>query len=330
MIRAAFFGNNPAAIERVYAMGRYAQVAAATDLYPSVVSQADFAAHAANLADVRVAFGTWGFPTLTPEELDLLPNLEAVFYGAGSVQYFARPFLERGITVVSAWAANAVPVAEFTLAQVLLATKGYFTNTLQIKSPEDWRSGFRGPGNYGETVAILGLGMIGRLVIELLKPFRLDVVVRSEHMTPAEAEALGVRAVTFEEAFSSALVVSNHLANRPHTVGLLNYPLFAALRPHAVFINTGRGAQVVEADLIRALRERPDLSALLDVTYPEPPEAGSPLYTLPNVWLSSHIAGSIGDEVVRMADYVIGEFEAWRSGKPLRYAVSLDMLDTMA
>ncbi len=119
MIRAAFFGNNPAAIERVYAMGRYAQVAAATDLYPSVVSHADFAAQAANLADVRVAFGTWGFPELTSEELDRLPNLEAVFYGAGSVQRFARPFLERGITVVSAWAANAVPVAEFTLAQIL-------------------------------------------------------------------------------------------------------------------------------------------------------------------------------------------------------------------
>ncbi len=330
MIKAAFFGNTPASIERVYAMGRYARVAEATDLYPHLVSQANFAEHAANLADVRAAFGTWGFPALTAAELERLPNLEIVFYGAGSVQAFARPYLERGITVVSAWAANAVPVAEFTLAQILLATKGYFTNTKQVHSPESWRSGYRGPGNYGETVAILGLGMIGRLVIDLLKPFRLDIMVRSSHMTPEEAGELGVRQVTFEEAFSQALVVSNHLANRPHTVGQLNYPLFAAMRQHGVFINTGRGAQVVEPDLIRALRERPDLTALLDVTHPEPPESGSPLYALPNVGLSSHIAGSIGDEVVRMADYVIGEFEAWQLGQPLRYAVSMDMLDTMA
>jgi len=246
------------------------------------------------------------------------------------VQAFARPFLERGITVVSAWAANAVPVAEFTLAQILLATKGYFANTRQVRAPADWRSAYRGPGNYGETVAILGLGMISRLVIDLLKPFRLEVVVRSSHMSAEEAERLGVRTVSFEEAFAQGLVVSNHLANRPHTVGLLNYPLFAAMRPHAVFINTGRGAQVVEADLVRALNERPDLTALLDVTHPEPPEAGSPLYTLPNVWLSSHIAGSIGDEVVRMADYVLEEFRAWQEGRGLQYAVSLDMLDTMA
>jgi len=330
MIKAAFLGNSPQQIERVFAKGRYAQVAEATDLYPTVISQANLAEHAANLADVRAVFGTWGFPPLSPAELDLFPSLEIVFYAAGSVQAFARPFLERGITVVSAWAANAVPVAEFTLAQILLATKGYFANTRQVRAPADWRSAYRGPGNYGETVAILGLGMISRLVIDLLKPFRLEVVVRSSHMSAEEAERLGVRTVSFEEAFAQGLVVSNHLANRPHTVGLLNYALFAAMRPHAVFINTGRGAQVVEADLIRALNERPDLTALLDVTHPEPPEAGSPLYTLPNVWLSSHIAGSIGDEVVRMADYVLEEFRAWQEGRGLQYAVSLDMLDTMA
>lgn len=330
MIKAAFFGNTHASIDRVYAQGRYEQVAEATDLYPVVVSEENFGQHASALQDVRAAFGTWGFPRLTAEQLEQLPNLEIVFYGAGSVQAFARPFLERGITVVSAWAANAVPVAEFTLAQVLLATKGYFQNIRQARSPEGWRGGFRGPGNYGETVAILGLGMIGRLVVELLKPYELKIVVRSEHMTDEDAETLGVRKVTFEEAFSEALVVSNHLANRPHTVGLLNYPLFAAMRPDAVFLNTGRGAQVVEPDLIRALEERPDLTALLDVTHPEPPEEDSPLYRLPNVYLSSHIAGSIGDEVVRMADYVLREFASWQEGKPLRWAVSMEMLDTMA
>jgi phosphoglycerate dehydrogenase-like enzyme len=330
VIKAAFLGNNHQSIDRVYAQGRFEQVAGATDLYPVVVSEESFAEHAAALRDVRAVFGTWGFPRLTAEQLEQLPNLEIVFYGAGSVQAFARPFLERGITVVSAWAANAVPVAEFTLAQVLLATKGYFQNIRQVRSPEGWRGGFRGPGNYGETVAILGLGMIGRLVVQMLKPFELKVVVRSEHMSDEEAESLGVRRVTFEEAFSEALVVSNHLANRPHTVGLLNYPLLASMRPDAVFINTGRGAQVVEPDLIRALEERPDLTALLDVTYPEPPAEGSPLYALPNVYLSSHIAGSIGDEVVRMADYVLREFEAWQAGKPLRWTVSMEMLETMA
>ena len=57
---------------------------------------------------------------------------------------------------------------------------------------------------------------------------------------------------------------------------------------------------------------------------------GSPLYSLPNVQLSSHIAGSLHDEVVRMADYVIAEYERWARGEPLRYAVTLEMLATMA
>ncbi len=135
---------------------------------------------------------------------------------------------------------------------------------------------------------------------------------------------------TLEEAFQRGLVVSNHLANVPETRGLLTGKLFSKMREGATFINTGRGATVVEADLIEVFRERADLTALLDVTDPEPPEPGSPLYDMPNVHLTSHIAGSIGDEVVRMADYAIEEFLAWEQGHPLRYAVTREMLPTMA
>lgn len=71
-------------------------------------------------------------------------------------------------------------------------------------------------------------------------------------------------------------------------------------------------------------------TALLDVTFPEPPPAKSELYRLPNIHLTSHIAGSLGDEVVRMADYCIEEFRNWQASKPLRYSVSLMMLETMA
>jgi phosphoglycerate dehydrogenase-like enzyme len=98
----------------------------------------------------------------------------------------------------------------------------------------------------------------------------------------------------------------------------------------ATFINTGRGQQINEQELIEVLKERPDLYALLDVTWPEPPPDGSPLYTLANVKLSSHIAGSIGNEVVRMADLVIEEFLCWQAGLPLQHEVTLDMLERMA
>ena len=100
------------------------------------------------------------------------------------------------------------------------------------------------------------------------------------------------------------------------------------MREGAVFINTGRGAQVNEAELIEVLEKRPDLTALLDVMHPEPPEDGSKLYTLPNVRLSTHIAGSINDEVHRMADYMIEELRRYLAGEPLVYEVSESMLLT--
>jgi phosphoglycerate dehydrogenase-like enzyme len=327
--QAAFFGEEDR-IARVYAQGRRAQVQAQTLLYPHVVNLKNWPEHAPHLRDVEAVFSTWGMPLLQGDQLSQLPNLKVVFYAAGSVQGFARPLLEKGITVVSAWQANGVPVAEFTLAQILLSNKGYFANTRGIKSPESRRTAPHGPGNFGATVALLGAGAIGRLVIDSLKPFHLKIIVFDPFLSDENATKLGVEKVTLKEAFARGQVVSNHLANNPQTVKLLREEHFALMPHGATFINTGRGATVDEDSLIRIMQMRPDLTALLDVTYPEPPIEGSLFYSLPNVQLSSHIAGSIGDETVRMADYVLEEFARWQRGEPLRYSVSLEMLETMA
>ncbi|MFW6154403.1 MAG: hydroxyacid dehydrogenase [Planctomycetota bacterium] len=319
-------------IDRVYARGRKARVAELTDLYEPVVSAATFDEHAEALADRRVAFSTWGMPMLSDDQIDRLESLEAVFYAAGSVKRFAEPYLARGITVVSAWAANAVPVAEFALAQVLLACKTYFRNAAAVTDPESYRAARSNEarGIFGETIALVGAGMIGRKLIELLRPFTLNVVVVDPYLSDADAKALGVTKVSLEEAFGEALVVSNHLPNLPELRGVLNEPLLASMRPGATFINTGRGAQVDEAALAAVFEARPDLTALLDVTYPEPPEADSPLYRLSNVHITTHIAGSLGDEVIRMADWMIDEFLAFQRGQALRYAVTAAQLRTMA
>lgn len=330
--KALFLGENPGVIERVFGKGRKEQIAELCDLYPTILSKKDLAGHASDLTRIEVIFSTWGMPRLEAEELAFLPSLQAVFYAAGSVQNFAPPLLENEILVVSSWAANAVPVAEFTLAQILLAGKNYWQNTSDCRDPALRRTGKvrGGPGNFGETVSLLGAGMIGRKVIELLRPFELNVLVFDPFLPPEQAEELGVTLVLLEQAFQRGYVVSNHLANLPTTRGLLTGAHFEFMRPSATFINTGRGATVDEDGLIRVLQKRPDLTALLDVTMPEPPAEQSPLYSLPNVHLTSHIAGSLGDEVVRMADYAIAEFKSWRDGRPLRYAVTQEMLKTMA
>ena len=330
MTKAAFFSNQSASLGLVYGNGRKDCLAQFCDLYPIIISTENFNAHVQNLYSVEVIFSTWGMPTLSAKQLAKLPSLKAVFYAAGSVKAFARPLLERQIHVISGWAANAVPVAEFTVSQILLATKGYFRNIRDCATPEGRKKAFVGVGNYGTIIALLGAGMIGRKVLERLAPFHLKVLVFDPFLSVEDAAQLGVEQVTLEEAFTRGLVVSNHLANVPATKGLLRAAHFRTLHENAVFINTGRGATVIESDLVAVLEQRPDLTALLDVTDPEPPLVDSAFYRLPNVFLSSHIAGSIGGEAGRMADTVIEEFLDWRNGKPLRYAVTLEMLATMA
>ena len=111
---------------------------------------------------------------------------------------------------------------------------------------------------------------------------------------------------------------------------MLGYALFSRMLPDATFLNTGRGAQVVEDDLARALREEPGRSAVLDVTLPEPPAADSPLRALPNVLLTPHFAGSSGNEVRRMGEAMLAAFRDWRDGRPSPTRVAEAMLATMA
>lgn len=294
----------------------------------------DILANKVNFKDTEYIFSTWGMADFTEEEIkEIFPALKCVFYAAGSVQYFARPFLNCGVKVFSAWAANAVPVAEYTVAQIILSNTGYFL-TSRIASCGDYAGAkaefTKYRGNYGAKVGIIGAGMIGKLVIQMLKAYKLEVLVFDPFLPDSTAEELGVKKTDLEEIFSECTVISNHLANNEQTKSMLNKALFEKMEPYATFLNTGRGAQIVESDLIEVLKDRPDLMAILDVTDPEPPVEGSEFYKLPNCILTPHIAGSSGDEVHRMAEYMVEEYNSYTENKPCKYEVSLKMLETMA
>lgn len=105
---------------------------------------------------------------------------------------------------------------------------------------------------------------------------------------------------------------------------------FALMKPDATFLNTARGAVVDEEGMIEVLQNRPDLMAVLDVTYPEPPKPGSPLYTLPNVVLTPHIAGSLNQECRRMGRYAVEECRRYLRGEKLHWQVTEAMAATLA
>ncbi len=333
-MKAIFLCESKDKINQVFDKQTITALQTKVDLGETVYSKKELLQAPKQFADVEIVFSTWGMPEMTEEEIgQCLPKLRCVFYGAGSVQKFARPFLSRGVKVFSAWAANAVPVAEMAAAQIILANKGYY-----LSSRIYHKNGNRAArvavekckGNYGETVGIIGAGMIGRLVIQMLGAYNLKVAVFDPFLSDDDAACLNVEKCDLPSLFERAFTISNHLANNEHTKGMLNYELFRRMRENAVFINTGRGAQVVEDDLVRVLRERPDLTALLDVTDPEPPVDGHPFYTLDNCLLTPHIAGSAGDEVRRMGEYMLNELEVYLAGGRCRYEVDEKMLATMA
>ena len=308
-MKAMFLCEKTDKIFRVFTDETVRELQKLTDIEKKVYIKEEVLRDPALFSDIAFIFSTWGMPEFTEDEIKLcFPSLKCVFYGAGTVQSFARPFLNCGVKVFSAWAANAVPVAEFTVAQIILANKGYFlTNRLyHTEGRKSAGATFKKcNGNYGETVGIIGAGMIGKRVIGMLKQYNLKVIVFDPFLSDEKADELGVEKCELHEVFERAFVVSNHLANNAQTKGMLRYDHFRRMRENAVFINTGRGALVVEDDLVRALAERPDLTALLDVTYPEPPVENHPFYTLPNCLLTPHIAGSAGDEVARMGEYIL-------------------------
>jgi phosphoglycerate dehydrogenase-like enzyme len=284
---------------------------------------------------VEYIFSTWGMPVLTEEEIaSYFPDLKAVFYAAGTVQSFVKPFLASGVRVFSAWAANGVPVAEFTVAQIVLANKGYFKmpglyKKHGYKAAAEFSSHFA--GNYNALVGLLGAGMIGRLVIKMLRVYNMEVWVFDPFLPDEQAKELGVKKVSLADIFRHCDVISNHLANNEQTQGMLDYSLFADMKEYATFINTGRGGQINKDDFLKAMKEKPNCTALLDVTDPEEPlPTDSDYFSCDNIYITPHRAGSVNNEIVRMGIYMFDEYKRLVSGETPLYEVHTKMLETLA
>ncbi len=290
---------------------------------PDPADQADPAVTAA-LARAEVLFTHWGCPPLTEERLRHMPRLRAVVHAAGSVKHhITEAVWQRGITVSSAAAANALPVAEYTLAAIL------FANKRVLQAAQLYRAGraepqllpfYAGHGNHGRTVGIVGASRTGRRVIELLRPFDLQVIVQDPFLTREDAQELGVKAVALDELVRRSHVVSIHAPQLPETWRMFDRRRLALLRDGATLINTARGSLIDTAALTAELVSG-RIHAVLDVTDPEVLPADSPLYDLPNVLLTPHIAGSLGGELGRMAHEAAEELGRYAQGLAFEYAV---------
>lgn len=298
----------------------------------------DLIANPQQFKNLEFIFSTWYMPLLNENEVEaLLPSLKAIFYAAGSVRYFAEPFLKRGVKIFSAAKANGVAVAEFVVAQIILANKGYYQAQKTNKSIL-WRWAFKRAkrysenrtGNYNSIVGLIGCGAVGSEVVRLLKPYHLEILVHDPFLSEERCQRLGVKNVSLSKLFELCDVVSNHLPDIPETKGIINYDLLSKMRDYTTFINTGRGAQLVEKDLSKVLKKRPTICAVLDVVEHEVLLPWSPLLRRKNVFLSPHIAGSIGNEALRMIKYCVVSFDDYVNGRSNENEITLAMLEKMA
>jgi phosphoglycerate dehydrogenase-like enzyme len=319
------------AFRRTYGPKQRAEIESLVDVVDEHHTAESIKQHLGLLEEVDVIFSGWGAPLMDDAFLARAPMLRAVFYGAGSIRTFTTDaFWRRGIVVTSAYAANAIPVAEYSFATILLSLKHFWHFSSSLKRERRYPPHHDVPGAYESTVGLVSLGAIGRLVRDLLRSVQVSVLAYDPYVQPETAEELGVELVPLLELFRRADVVSVHTPSLAETKGMITVDHFDEMKSGGTFINTARGDVIAEGALIQSLKHRSDLYAVLDVTHPEPPEPGSPLYSLPNVMLTPHIAGSMNRECQRMGQYMVEELQRYLAGQPLRWAIDSSHAALMA
>ena len=327
---AILIGNLPA-LQKAYPADLRKELSGKVRILDPELTTGNWREHSDVLGRASFALATWGVPRLDQEFLSLAPNLRAIFYAAGTVKGFMTPeVFTRGITVSNANKANAIPVAEYAVSAIILSLKKFWQNVRRTRREKVWDHHLQGPGAYRSVVGLVSLGAVGRLTAEKLAGYELEVLAYDPFATEKQAAALGVRLVSLGEIFRLSDVVSLHAPWLPETENLVNGRLLRLMKPGATLLNTSRGAVINEEDLCAVLRERADLTAILDVTYPEPPRPDSPLFEFDNVIMTPHISGSMAGEVTRMGRWMVDELERCLKGEPLQHAVTQEMLATAA
>jgi phosphoglycerate dehydrogenase-like enzyme len=283
-----------------------------------ILTEFDSDAARETLARADVLLTGWETPHLTAKVLRHAPRLRRVIHVGGYADGLF-PDGKPGITTSDVGVVNSLPVAEYSLAMILLANKDTFRAQRLYRERRafiDREAEFEVSGNYRRTVGVVSASRTGRALIELLRPFpALHVLLYDPYVSEDEAAELGVEPVTLPELMSRSDVVTLQTPLLPETVGLIDAALLARMPDGATLINTARGA-IVDAEALEREVVGGRISAILDVTEPEPLPASSPLYDLPNVLLTPHIAGSMGTELRRMGDMAAADLARYARSEP--------------
>lgn len=276
---------------------------------------------------VDVLVTGWGSPEVTPAVLAEADDLALIAHTGGSVRsYVSAPVYDEGITVVSANDVMATYTAEHAFASVLSKLRAIPTLDADMKD-----------GGYGaddvtirslhETeVGLIGLGTIGRTLLDHLRSFDVEVSIYDPYVDPSDlAEVEFARLTDFETALDSA-VVSVHAARTPETIGMIDAEALATIPDGALFVNTARAELVEEEALLAELRSG-RIDGAFDVYHDEPLPEGHELRSMDNVLLTPHVGGS--QIRAPLTEAILDDIERFACGDDVEHAIPRAQWETM-
>jgi phosphoglycerate dehydrogenase-like enzyme len=167
----------------------------------------------------------------------------------------------------------------------------------------------------GATLGLVGLGRLGSAMVPIARAFGMDVVAWSQNLDADRAAEAGAEAVSKDELFRRADVVSVHYKLSPRSEGIVGAAEIAAMKPTAYFVNTSRGPLVDTAALLRALHDGAIAGAALDVYDREPLSPDDLLRTAPRTVLSPHLGYVTRENYRVFFEDVVADIEAWLDGR---------------
>ena len=267
------------------------------------------------LREADVALNIRGRTLFTAEALGACPKLKLIsIWGTGTDNVDLPAAAARGVTVTNTPGANAIAVAEHTVA-LMLAVAKQLVPADQAMRQGGWPRNLV-PQLRGKRLGLVGTGLIGREVAAMARGLGMEVVAWTFHPSARLADSLGLRYVELDELLRTADIVSLHLRATPETRHFLNRARLAMLKPGAILVNTARGALIDEAALVECLREKKIACAGLDVFEAEPLPAGHPLLGLPNVLLTPHAAGMTPEVIQNGLAMAVENIENFQKGSP--------------
>lgn len=302
---------------------------------PVFVSDEDLAsgAFAAALTDVTAVITGWLSPKLSQV---VAPRGEVAFvsHAAGSVKLLdvETALVDGHIRVSHAAPQIALAVAEFTLTQILAHLRLHGQQDAGLRGTLGWaemRKDLLGQLLAEQTVGLVGLGYVGRLVLDRLRPFGCKVAVYDPFISAEEADRLSVTLMELDALFAGCAVVSLHAANLPATTGMIKGRHLQAMADGSLLVNTAR-AGLLEPGALVAELQGGRIFAAIDTFDIEPLPDNDPLRRMPNVYLSPHCAGHTRESYLRQGLSAVEEVRRYFAGEPLQQEIHREKAAALA